>query len=803
MKLNFKKIASILFIFSILLSTLQITALTAAESPIKIQVGGTLSKLEDAVETANNKGSAIIEIIDNISVTNNIVITSDITLVSANGNHIISVSPSGSIIVKNGNLIIGDDAKTDLLTILSSDETVHVESGTIHIKDGGTVSANGNNCKAIHVDNGDVMVSGGTVSATGDYCTAIEVITGNVIVSGGEIIASMDIGHCCYAICLGDWQNTVSGTVTITGGNVLASSSILGDSFAISLQMGGLAAYLKGTCTGDFEVWGSGIIVEVNSLEIPSVYGGTSNGLNHIEGIALTNVKWDLSGTNPVINFNNEQYKAEWISLNVEPPVTSVGKPVRIQNTGTSLDGELFDTISEAITTAESAGFNTFTLEIIGDVAETNNVVVTSNITIIGAEGAHIFTMSYSQQSLRFSVEGGGSLTLGDGTNANTLTISHSVRVTNGSINVKDGIIVISNGNALFLSGLNVTGVINGGRFEGGESALSMEGGAQLNEISDGVFIGKIDAVHLSDAGTKIDKISGGFFYQTDDSVTRHGHSIFVQNYAQIGEISGGYFDAARNCALVLIRGGKVGEISGGDFIVHRIGTIANNDRNAAVWIENGWESEGFQGTGIGTISGGHFVGTNFGVLAIADYSYAYINYITGGLFEGTVALQNDRGSTITEISGGQFKGSQGLLNNGRIEKISGDADILGTGSYGIYNYAGGQINEINGGKIVSSATLGYGIANSGIINLISGGTIIGDNYAINCAGMNPGRLNVVSGGVFLSKRSYAITLAYPLQLEPGLSGSKGLGRYQSGNGNIFNDESLVIYPKGYQMSST
>jgi len=91
-------------------------------------------------------------------------------------------------------------------------------------------------------------------------------------------------------------------------------------------------------------------------------------------------------------------------------PVFSADYPVRLVQTG-----GLFLTLKEAIAAAESAGYNTFTLEVIGDMTEsTGNVSITRNVTIVGAEGTH--TVRPSGTGLSIVVNNGGSLTLGDDT---------------------------------------------------------------------------------------------------------------------------------------------------------------------------------------------------------------------------------------------------------------------------------------------------------------------------------------------------------------------------------------------------
>ena len=453
---------------------------------------------------------------------------------------------------------------------------------------------------------------------------------------------------------------------------------------------------------------------------------------------------------------------------------------------------ELYSTLNEAIIAAENDGRNDFTLEVIGDVTETSNVRINSNITIVADEGQHTVTLSSNNSIL---VENDATLTLGDGTNTNTLTILRSVNVTNGTININDGIIIKSDDIALNLRGANVNGTISGGYLEGEKTAINIGSGAQLSEISGGEFKGKQEAIHLSDTGAKIEKISGGAFYQTDPDMDLHGQAIFMQNNSQIGEISGGYFEAAQSSAIWITRGSFIGEISGGEFLATRVGSFANNDRNATIWIESENEI-----TGIGKISGGYFHGTNFGVLVIRRYpsSYSQIDKITGGRFEGSVGLQIDSGCVVNEITGGEFRGSQGILNVGTIGLIGKGADIHGTSSYAIYNYSGGIINEISGGMMVSDQS--HGILNAGTIELISGGTIIGRWSAINCDGMNKGRLNTISGGVFWGKYDDAINLAYELQLEPGLGAIRGFARFWGSNGVIFNNESLVVYPTNAQI---
>ncbi|MDR0230966.1 MAG: hypothetical protein LBI82_02475, partial [Dysgonamonadaceae bacterium] len=641
-------------------------------------------------------------------------------------------------ITGGGTFEVAVDGKIEV----TSGKAVQSATGNV-IVSGGEVSASGFDCFAIFVDNGNVTVFDGMVSADGDYSSAIEINTGNVIVAGGMVSADGHYGHDCYAICV----NT-SGTVMVTGGNVTATHAY-GDPYDIYMGAG-LAAFLKGTCNDQFVVWGDGIIVEVDSLDIPASYGGTNNGLTRKYGKAISTVKWDTSGDKPVIDFSNGTFTIEWAAPSTEePPVIPADHPVRLVETG-----DLFDTLNEAIAAAKGLGHNMFTLEVIGDVIEINDVIIGSeDITIVGAEGKHTFTFTSPSppSGFKFSVQGGGSLTLGDGTETSLLTILHSVSVTDGEIIVNYGVKLDG---GLHLSGTTATGSITGGRFEG-PIALNIEKGATLSEISGGVFMGTTDAVHLSDTGTRIELISGGAFYQkgTYEEIGKlHGHSIFVQNGSTIGEISGGYFDATANCAMIIVRGAWVDKISGGEFVAVRPGTTrepSDDQWNSVIHVETR-VSEGYSLAGIGTISGGHFHGgAHFGMLLITDGTgTTKVNEITGGFFEGNVGVQNDVGGHIGTISGGKIYGDQGILSNSTIDKITGDADIHGSSSYGIFNYSNGLIGEISGGKITSNNS--HGLQNSGVIGTVSGGTISsikGSSSGIN----NSLQIDKITGGTITS----------------------------------------------------
>jgi len=464
-----------------------------------------------------------------------------------------------------------------------------------------------------------------------------------------------------------------------------------------------------------------------------------------------------------------------------------------------------YDTLGEAIATTEAGGLGAYTLEVVGDGAEPSALTIAgSDVTIVGSGGAHTVTGI----SLRVT---GGSLTLGDGRTSGLLTLSGSVSVTGGSVYVNDGIAVVNPATAkpsdcklatypaLRLEGAGVTGKITGGRLEGC-TALLVKAGARLTEISGGEFYGVATSTEVH--GSTVDLISGGVFVKTSSTIERYAFHLDYR--ARVGKITGGVFDASVSPvsgAFMIIRGSRVDEISGGTFV-----STALDEAALMVY------ADGVSPTGIGTVSGGQFTGaapssgTGTGLAVWLYGAGARIDAITGGTFEAERALEPGTGSTIGVISGGKLVGATqgsrpgyGILNTGTIAEIGGDVEITGRNA-GIWNYPGAKIDKISGGTVASSGVYvgGSGISNSGTIDLVSGGKIVGDIRAVT----SYGPLNVITGGAFWGKSGETFYLAYTVQLEPGLTGTRGVGRYQSGNGRIFNDESRVVYPPDYEMSA-
>ena len=644
------------------------------------------------------------------------------------------------------------------------------------------------NASAVYLEWGDVRVSGGELSVIGET-TSNGIPTGN-----------------CYTIRI---ENR--GTVAITGGKVIAKGATAHNQ---PVTIGwGLIAYLEGTCENDsgvdmVNVWYYyyGAAVGIQDWAVPAHM--TQAGMTSLYGGNKTDahVYWDTTEPTPQIRFSYEGYEFAIPWFLPEDPAGPINDHPVLLNGSYE-----FDTIHDAIAQATILGGGPHEIHIVGDVTEPGPVTIDREVTIIGDGWPRTVTLA---PGASIAVVSGGKLTLGDdGLHRLLFTSSYNtVVVADGSVTVNDGVIVktsSANAAALLLSGPDASGDIAGGRFEG-NVCVALEKGAKLGTISGGRFIAREHAVYLTGADTKIDLISGGVFYQTESV---YGHTVLVQNGAHIGEIADGYFEAVKGIALTILSSATVGMISGGEFTAPPKGTMATDGRNAAVWIQNGSTTSN---TGIGKISGGHFYGSHFGVITMTSGSNAgsYIDTITGGLFEGVVGLQNDVRGQIGTISGGTFKANQGMLNVGVIDEINDDDGptlFYGNNSYGIFNYFTysliyGVIHEIKGGRFEGRD---YGIANASIIDLISGGTFIGNWYAISCDGLNKGFIEKITDGVFWGKNDVCIRLSYRndddgtndnrLILEPALEFSMelaGIGRYQGGDGRIFNDESRVKFPE-------
>ncbi len=115
----------------------------------------------------------------------------------------------------------------------------------------------------------------------------------------------------------------------------------------------------------------------------------------------------------------------------------AAGEPVLLQETST-----LYATLEEAAAAANAAGGGT--LVILSSMEVASDVIITSNVRLLGGNGAHTVSLAPTGKILVQS----GSLALGDGTETNPLTISHQNTGTNSSrtVHATGGSVAVYNG---------------------------------------------------------------------------------------------------------------------------------------------------------------------------------------------------------------------------------------------------------------------------------------------------------------------------------------------------------------------
>ncbi|MDO4541714.1 MAG: S-layer homology domain-containing protein [Bacillota bacterium] len=485
---------------------------------------------------------------------------------------------------------------------------------------------------------------------------------------------------------------------------------------------------------------------------------------------------------------------------------------------------KIYPSLTEAL--ADLFTLDGHTLEVINDYVEPADVEINKNVTIVSDAKARTVELENSS----ILVKKGKSLTLGDGSENRGLLTFHTdtaeavnnetiVHVTDGTITVNDGVALTSETTAfaLLMNGSTATGKVAGGKFSTKIHAIDISGEAKLTEISSGDIHGGESALHMTGEGTRIDVISGGKF--TNNAAT--GRSlVYVQNKSDIGSITGGTFTATSNSALLITRGGWVETISGGEFVsndntpnVLYMGISVRNDASD--------EAYGKEKTGVGTITKTDATEPSFsGKIAMWVGGNAEVGKIEAGTFTGSGSnpgIQFEKDTKLGSITGGNITGFHAFLNRGTIGEIGGTVYIQGDNS-GLWNT--GTITEIKGGTIIGHTeypeygySSGTGIANDGKIGKISGGTFVGGSNAVVVSG-NSAKLDTISGGTFWGMENVAIQFSsvgsVKVKLEPQLGENDelvGYGRYWGasyGNpGNIFSDESYIIYPDGYVMSDT
>ena len=198
------------------------------------------------------------------------------------------------IFVYDGELIVAGEIEA------TSDNCSAILVYTGHVYVYGSVAVMGDGTSAIDMGDGVVYIMGGSVSADGDYCRAIGIVFGNVIVYDGTITANSPV-----AACAAIYSNGIS-SINVMGGTLSAISGSTAYAIAYDSSNPGAAAYLTGTiANGDlFDNGGAAVIVEVDTLEIPMTWDGVEDGLTYKDNAVTGNATWDLSNTTPLILFS-------------------------------------------------------------------------------------------------------------------------------------------------------------------------------------------------------------------------------------------------------------------------------------------------------------------------------------------------------------------------------------------------------------------------------------------------------------------------------------------------------------------
>ena len=190
-------------------------------------------------------------------------------------------SHSGGIVVEYIEIAISGDRCLGILTDYA-----------MLSMNGGTILATGVGSRGVHVNYGAAYLRDVKIYVTGDSGTGIEIFNGYAELTGSTRIDTP--GSNSVAV-----QITGSGSAMVVTQQSFISATA-SDSYALRVApMGsGAIVYLEGVANGAIEVAGDyGIIIEVDTLDVPGDRHGTSVGLTPvaigIETIDIVDYYWD------------------------------------------------------------------------------------------------------------------------------------------------------------------------------------------------------------------------------------------------------------------------------------------------------------------------------------------------------------------------------------------------------------------------------------------------------------------------------------------------------------------------------
>jgi pilin isopeptide linkage protein len=204
------------------------------------------------------------------------------------------------------------------------------------------------------------------------------------------------------------------------------------------------------------------------------------------------------------------------------------------------------------------------------------------------------------------------------------------------------------------------------------------------------------------------------------------------------------------------------------------------------------------------------YVNSNASLKAALESPNSNITCIVTGSFELTEYAHVTKDVTIISDGFAEHVISMNSAHNFQVRNggnlILGDGAplILSGGVVGIINVVeSGSIVVNEGISIINApdvvARYALHLSGEGVTGTINGGYFEG-YVALDVR--NGARITEINGGVFWGRNSVAINTESSILIEPELTDSKGVTRFSGKNGVIFNDDSLILLPDGYEMSS-
>ena len=195
---------------------------------------------------------------------------------------------SGPAVIINDNPGLGKNAK------------LSVYGGEILSLRGDAIISSGINC--------NITIEGGTIISNSSSALSIYNDSNSYVYIYGGILEGATRGVTS--------EMQAIANVTIFGGKVKGTSTALRLGF-------GMYTYLSGTCEGPMSVTGSGMIVEVDRLDIPKSRHNSEEGLTVVAGSSNGTLKWDTSGLIPKIVYSlngGTTKEVEWGSCVEDAP---------------------------------------------------------------------------------------------------------------------------------------------------------------------------------------------------------------------------------------------------------------------------------------------------------------------------------------------------------------------------------------------------------------------------------------------------------------------------------------------------